>query len=210
MCFNAEVSLNMYILGTVGYINLYLKGFKAEAMLYACVIQMQLIEYFLWKSQQNDENNRLMTKLGILINHLEPIIFWLGIKYYGLELPKWLDIMMLSYIIYSIIYTKSAWKSLTTTHVSKESKPHLHWKWNEGEGHDLFYAYFLLVLYLLSVYGLKNGSVHGMFVLLSFAISYIIYGNKHSVGAMWCFIAALGPWLIPLFYKNHQNGCEYM
>lgn len=204
MCYNAGVSFTTYVVGTIGCVLLYRKGYAAEAMLYACVIQMQLIEYMLWTNQYNAVN-KIVTKLGIVINHLEPVVFWIGIKMFGLQIPKWLDMMMISYVLYSIIYTQSLWSTIDYTHVSEQSKPHLHWKWNEGRGHGLYYTYFLLVLYLLSIYGLPktNGrnTKHGMIVLLSFATSYLIYGKKHSVGAMWCFMAAVGPWFLPIIYK---------
>ena len=28
-----------------------------------------------------------------------------------------------------------------------------------------------------------------------------IYDDKKSVGAMWCFAAAIAPWIIPYFYE---------
>ena len=207
MCFNAEVSLSMYVIGTIGYIMLYLRGYAAEAMLYACVIQMQLIEYLLWINQENVVMNKLVTKLGILVNHIEPIVFWIGIKTFGIRLPQWVDAMMIGYIICTLVYTHHVlvWNVTEETRVSEESKPHLHWKWNEGRGHGMFYIYFLIILYVLSVYGLPktNGQnmKHGLVVFVSFMSSYALYGSKHSVGAMWCFMAAFVPWILPLLYN---------
>jgi hypothetical protein len=36
---------------------------------------------------------------------------------------------------------------------------------------------------------------------MAFMISKIIYDKKKVVGAMWCFIAAFAPWIIPTVYE---------
>ena len=33
-------------------------------------------------------------------------------------------------------------------------------------------------------------------IAVSFALSLVLYRDKHAVGAMWCFAAALGPWIL--------------
>jgi hypothetical protein len=57
MCWSKEVSISTYVIGIIGCVILYNKGYKIEALFYGWVIQMQLIEYFLWAFQPcNDEN----------------------------------------------------------------------------------------------------------------------------------------------------------
>ena len=48
---------------------------------------MQLIEFLLWMTVKSDnkktcsspKTNKLISKIGIIINHLEPIVLWLSI-----------------------------------------------------------------------------------------------------------------------------------
>lgn len=203
MCFNAEVSLSTYILGMIGSYKLYTTGFKAESFLYFCVIQMQLIEYLLWTFYTNSLVNAVVSKIAIIINHFEPIAFWIGIKLYGSQLPMWLDYLMGVYLVNSILYTLHVWNKTDVTKVTEKTSPHLYWQWNDVNKSGFFYTFFLTILFLLSVYGIKgNGFIHGMIVLISFFISLMVYRDKHVVGAMWCFIAAFGPWLIHILYKQ--------
>jgi hypothetical protein len=103
MCYNANVSLGTYIIGMIGSIYLYTLNYIPESILYTFVIQMQLIEYFLWKNQECKKTNEITTKLGIIINHLEPIAFYIGILLFSIKtLPLFVHVMVLIYMI--IIY----------------------------------------------------------------------------------------------------------
>jgi hypothetical protein len=51
MCVNAEISLGTYIVGVLGAAVLYWRVRRAEALFYFWVVQMQLVEFFLWQNQ---------------------------------------------------------------------------------------------------------------------------------------------------------------
>lgn len=205
MCYNADVSLGAYIFGMTGSMMLYYRGYKSEAIFYFVVIQMQLIEYYFHTNPVCNDTNKNATIAGIIINHFEPIALWIGIVYFsGISLPGIVNKIVLLYAIASIWYTYKVIKtSDECTVVTEESSPHLHWKWTSGEYWNYYYGLFLIVLILLSIYGLgENGVMHAILVGVSFAISYKIYGTKHSVGAMWCLMAAFSPWLLNIIYKK--------
>ena len=220
MCFNAKVSLATYIVGMVGSINLYFNfNLKAEAILYFCVIQMQLVEYFLWINQTCNETNRITTKAGIIINHLEPVALWIGILLYSKNiLPDWVNYMMILFLIATYLYTRYVLsdncklshnknKKINEevngcgpnkcTLVSSESGNHLFWAWNNAKYKNTYYVFFLLSLNILAINGLNNGYVLASLITGSFIISNIIYRNTKSIGAMWCFIVAFLPWITP-------------
>jgi hypothetical protein len=170
---------------------------------------MQLIEYFLWKYQPCIEpvkaQNEKATKIGILVNHFEPIILWLAILRYGRELPNWITTWMVVFIGMSIWYTKRVIDNLECTTVTKESAPHLEWKWNNAEYGRIYYAYFLITLVLLSIYGIPNvinGRINAVIAVASFIISYAVYGDRKVVGAMWCWLAALCPYILMSVYNQ--------
>lgn len=201
MCFNAPVSLTTYVVGIIGCIILLKKKYTPEAAFFFVVIQMQLIEYLLWKNQSCDNFNINITKLGIVINHMEPIIFWLAILMFSeKKLPLWVNGLMGGYIIAAIIYTNNV-NNNSCTVVTPESSPHLYWKWTSGKYEYIFYTLFLLTLILLSIKGLKNGYHMAFIITLAFIISFFIYGKNKSIGTMWCFMAAFAPIIIPYFYK---------
>ena len=225
MCFNAPVSLFTYIFGMYFSYILYVKGFKAEALFYGWVIQMQLIEYFLWKNQPSclvqartksgcsrtphddiiTENNIFISKIGIFINHLEPIVLWLAILYFYGRLPNSINYIMILFCIFTFYYTKNAIESNEYTIVTPESEPYLHWKWNYENNHTYYYIYFLISLILLSLYGLQKGYVNASIIIISYTISYLIYEKKHAIGAMWCFAAAFAPLLLPILVNLSPN-----
>lgn len=208
MCFNAEVSIGAYIIGLFGCYYLYTKGFIIEAIFYAWVAHMQLIEYFLWKNQpcnpvsEITENNIKISKAGIIVNHLEPFILWGAILYFSSKkLPNTLNYFMIVFAIITYNYVKSVYKERCTT-VTEESKPHLYWEWNyNNKIKAIYYTIFLFVLMILSIYGLNNGGMHAIIIFLSFIISHIVYGKKRVIGSMWCFMAAFIPWVLPEIYK---------
>lgn len=201
MCYNENVSIITYIVGIIGCILLIYNNYIPEAIFYFFVIQMQLIEFMLWKNQLCNNININISKLGILINHMEPIILYIGIYFFSKKvLPIWIHYMMLLYLVGSIIYTIKVFKNECTT-VTPDSSPHLHWKWNEGKFSGLYYTLFLTILVILSIYGIENGIIMSAIILCGFITSFYIYGNKHSIGAMWCFYAAIAPYLSLILYK---------
>lgn len=209
MCWSKEVSITTYILGLAGCVMLYNKGHPIEALFYGLVVHMQLIEYFLWSYQPCSlgpvkSQNEDVTKVGTVVNHLEPIVLWLAVLKYGSKLPHWLQKWMGVFVIATVLYTKKVLDTAECTTVTKESDPHLEWKWNRGDYAELYYVFFLITLVLLSLYGINgsNGKLNAIIAVISYGISYVIYGNKKVVGAMWCWLAAMVPYVLLVAYKD--------
>lgn len=226
MCFSANVSIFSYLTGLSGATALFTQNKIAESLFYGWVSQMQLVDYFLWKNQpceitktnkicKRDEllkcnkTNNATTIAGIIINHLEPLILFGGIMLFSnKKLPTPLIILFSIFMIFMTFYTINIFtdkenvndKNNLCTTVSEESNPHLHWKWNHEKYNYIMTIFFVLILVLLSYYGLENGYINAILVLVGFIISYIIYSSKRSVGSMWCFMAAFAPWLLYLIY----------
>lgn len=213
MCFNAEVSIITYIVGLVGCIGLYQLGRLPEAIIFGWVIHMQLIEYLLWKNQPCSNNdtqsnttqvNKLISKVGIFANNLQPIILWLAIVFVGTRsLPQYMHALMIVFSLATILYIKAVFYTTECTTVTEESKPHLHWKWNYGPYAVLYYVFFLVCIAMLSYFGLQDGKFVSIIIVVSFLISTLIYQDKHANGAMWCFMAAFIPWMLVLRSNLH-------
>lgn len=206
MCWSKEVSIGTYSIGMLGSVLLYNKGYPIESLFYGWVIQMQLIEYFLWSYQPcidpHKNKNENVTIIGTFVNHLEPIILWLLIMKYGKELPQFMKYWMIIFVIITIAYTKNVVEKSECTTITEESAPHLQWKWTEQDYNKSYYSVFLVTLVLLSYYGIGgyNGSLNSMIAVITYGLSYAIYGDKKVVGAVWCWLAAIVPYLLLLVY----------
>jgi hypothetical protein len=108
MCYNKEVSLTTYIAGIIGCINLYFNfNLKVEAIFFGFVIQMQLIEYVIWDNISCNDTNVLTSKIGTIINHMEPIILWVAILFLSTKsLPHWVNIYGIIYNNINILYIR--------------------------------------------------------------------------------------------------------
>jgi hypothetical protein len=203
MCFNAPVSLLAFIIGIIGSIRLFMLDFKPEAIFFGWVTLMQIIEFFIWKNQPCNKINLAVTNIGMFINHMEPIVLWMAILIFSKkELPLPVNIILMIFLLFTICYTKMYFKKnkIECTTETPTSTPHLHWKWNYGQNYKLYYGFFLFCLILLSIFGLKDGFVSAFILLLSYFVSYVIYGSTHGFGSIWCFIGALSPWIIPTLH----------
>jgi hypothetical protein len=172
-----------------GSIALLMNNYVPEAIIYGWVAQMQLIEYFLWKNQSCSYTNKEITKTGIFVNHMEPFILWMAVGFGNL--PLGVNTYMILFGIWTYYINKRIKPECTL-----ESKSHLEWKWNTGKG--WYYIGFVGALVLVSLYGLENrrGQNNAFLIVLSFLLSWTIYGDAKLIGAMWCFAAALFPFLL--------------
>jgi hypothetical protein len=64
------------------------------------------------------------------------------------------------------------------------------------------------MLNLLFINGVDNGNILALLSTGSFFISMLLYENKKSVGAMWCFFSAFAPWIIPIV-TPHKHLFHY-
>jgi hypothetical protein len=217
MCWNAPVSISTYLMGITGSYWLYRNGYRAEALFYGWVVQMQLIEFGLWltlpctpaTATLSTTLNIMISRLGLLINHTEPMVLWYAIAKYNntknsSPLPRWVHGMMLAFVVATIWYSEIAWVDIRQcTSVSERSKPHLDWTWNREPFCRPYYLYFLACMAMLALNGLggRNGRVQAAIMLTSYAASYYIYRDYNTVGEMWCFMAAFPPWFTGYLYK---------
>ena len=81
MCYSAESSINNYGLGMLLSLGLYTLGNNYDkhfAFFIFVVIQMQLVEYFMWKDQKCGIMNKIATISANIILLLQPVSVLLG------------------------------------------------------------------------------------------------------------------------------------
>jgi hypothetical protein len=65
---------------------------------------------------------------------------------------------------------------------------------------------FLGTLALLAAYGLEFAMFHTVMNFASYAVSYWIYRDTKTVGAVWCFSACMSPWVTMAFVDIKNRG----
>lgn len=200
MCFSEKVSIATFALG-FGFgllITLLPKPEdKVIGFFLAFVSLMQGIEALLWRHQDCDLYNRMLTSAGMWLNHLQPLLL-IGLS--SAYFPKTLNILFPIGILYSIamiLYTMQFDEASPDGKCTRKDTctPHLHWKWNELENYRLFYAFFMLVLFSIPFLVFQDTTI-AKFIsfagVISWSVSATIY-PPHVVGALWCFFTAFLP-----------------
>lgn len=204
MCFNKEISIISYLIGMCGCILLYYRNYEIEGLFYAFVIQMQLIEYLLWLNNKCNWINKIITKIGILLNHLQPIILYFLIIYLNSNLDKntkiFIHIIIIIYIITTITYLIYNYKLLYSCTIGIENKKELLWKIQYGHLFE-YYHIFVFALFFMILFGFKKHNYLNAYIILaSIIISYIVYDKSKAVGTIWCLFAAYIPLLLNIIY----------
>ncbi len=221
MCYSAESSIFSYLAAITGSIGLYKTNLIPESVFFGWIGHMQLIDYFLWKNQPCaiDKNNKvckpdeiktcnkvnqITTNTGIIINNLQPFVLFMAIILFSKnQLPVWVLILVLFFVIVMFLYTLDTFNNNTTiekkcTYVTEQSDPHLYWQWNYHNKpfNQFIYTFFVLIFIILSYYGLSNPIFTTISIALSYVISALVYDDKKAIGNMWCYAGAFMPWLL--------------
>lgn len=197
MCFNAPVSLITYIIGSVFSILLIIRNKNHQrpiGLFLLFVVQMQILEYILWKNQECNKINEITTKLSAYFNNLQPFVLYIIIVYFfgQSNIHILIHIIMLLYLIICIVYTNHSLKNIKCTLADCPKSIHLYWKWNVADYYGLFYLFYFIISFLLLYMYIKPLWISHVF-LISFVLSFIIYYKVKAIGAIWCFFAAICP-----------------
>jgi hypothetical protein len=200
MCFSPEVSLLTFIVGTIISILNYKLGKdndKIISLFFGFAVVMQLIEYFLWNHQTCDITNRNLSILGMILNHLQPIVLALiilKIKNISKSQKKIMLIIILFYLFFIIPYSSQFIKEKQCT--IKNEDNHLEWQWNNLSNYSIVYSIFIITLVLLSYFAFDKQNerlIASISIVFSFLFTKMYYSS--AVGALWCYISILFPML---------------
>jgi len=144
-------------------------------------ISMQLIEYFAWGNINNKEIISLLSKIGLVLILLQPLLFFapslpVNVLYpfIGLYITFLIGVFTLVKPLSDIIFS-----------MHKAKNGHLAWEWL-----DFPYAipliWFLFFLFP-AIYSKKY--IESIFSILTFGISYVTYYESQTWGSTWCWMA---------------------
>ena len=209
MCYNKDISIYTYIIGLVSSY-LLLKNDKKTLKILGCffivVIQMQLVEFFLWSNTKCNSKNRTISNIGAFINFIQPIILYLAILYYNKDITKEnnkiMNITIIIYILALLLYSINLFP-IGCSIVTELSSPYLQWGWFYKKYPYFITIMFPLALVILMYFGLdKPYNLYiSLIIMLSFILSYIIYKKQRSFGSLWCWVAVFIPITVLVYDK---------
>ena len=213
MCFSANISLLAFIFGIIGSILVFTLGGpsnKIISLFFAFLSSMQLIEYFLWKHQVCDNYNKLLSKIGMWLNHLQPVVLGLlviifnhskNILYYICSI---IFIYLIGMIPYSLQYKDIGKLQCTLKNITTQ---HLTWNWNILYNADFIYTiFFCFALIFIFYIGLPNKTlkIYAIIItIITYISSAIIY--RKNMGALWCFYSVFIPMIYYLYCKTFNK-----
>jgi hypothetical protein len=209
MCFSSNASIISFLFGIIGSILVFTLGSVSNKIIggfIGFVSLMQFIEYLLWNHQICDNYNKFLSILGMILNHMQPIVLGLLILLFNKSIQLYNYKIILSvlfiYLILIIPYSVQ-FNSKYNLQCTLKSMKHLKWNWISMNYSHIIYISFLLAIILLFIYGLpskKLGIIVGCTAFITFFTSFIIYPQEF-IGALWCFYTAFIPIIYYLFYK---------
>ena len=193
MCWNQYVSINTFVFGVFvlliiafnpRYSNYKIDFFKNKyAYLFLLtVISMQFLEFLLWRNINNQQINKVVSILGIILLALQPFSSLLLLNNITLRnnLIFIYSIPTILFLIYNFINTN------VYTKVSKYN--HLSWQWTYYNPNSniekiviMFYLFFLFFPLFYNKY------YKAIAILIAFFIINHYYYKDGSSGSIWCF-----------------------
>jgi hypothetical protein len=165
--------------------------------------QMQILDYGFWKNQTCGSVNTILTKLAVIVNHLQPIVLILLQGAFGFKQSPAALIIFGFYMLFGIFYNIDA---LTQIHCTQPEDGVMKWKWNSLSGSAYYYFFFMAYL-IIAAFNFKS-TIFAIASAVATIITILVATKtpilNSSFGRIWCYYAALTPIaFIGLYYFTH-------
>lgn len=207
MCWNKEVSLNTFIfscfvLGFIYYNNTntqYKLNEFNNPWVYIALFSfssMQLIEYFLWTSIENNDKKMktLWSIVGFITLCAHPIIFLMLLPFNAVFYRNILLILYIITLFILLIYRQLTNPLIFNTTIGENK--HLSWDWNWRIKNNNKYETTIsgIIFYLLYIFitvGVFTYISPFYYPLIFSAVFYLLLVSKEpaTVGSSWCWIS---------------------
>ena len=180
MCWNAEVSLNTFIYGTIAaIIVLSLNKIPIRSILLVYTVSLiQLMEYFTWKNINNNELIHYLSITGAFILLLQVLLISNNNLKNKEQLFSYIFIFILTIIAFYHNFENKKF------HMEKGENGHLKWLWA-----DLPVPLLISGLLLWIYPPIKNKNyISTLFIITTLTISFYYYYKYKTWGSMWCYI----------------------
>jgi len=208
MCFSERASIVSFFFGIIGSLLLISLG-SVNNKIIGCYLMyislMQIIDFLLWRHQLCDNYNRMISLLGMLLNHSQPLVLGMIILLFN---PKHKNIILTLMFVYLCVVIPYSIPFITDKKLQctlKGKEKYLLWNWNLMKYYIIMYPTFLFIICGMFIYGLTNYKIGLFFALTAtilFVSSYYIYKTKY-LGTMWCYYSVFVPIILYLiqYYK---------
>lgn len=215
MCYSANDSIVAYIFGCISNIYLFINSKNTDEKIISLflffVSQMQLFDFIFWTNKKCNTINKIVTKIAIIFNHLQPIVLYLLLKIFNYNTTLTCDIIFYIFVILIFYYTIKNWPNkdcieedniCCSLPLSKiNDKTIISWEWNNQKYAEIIYVIFLVSLVMSSLQLKTNHFMFAVVNVFTFLISFKIPNLNRSVGRLWCFLASL----ITTFYLVYSR-----
>jgi len=201
MCWNQKISLNTFLFSLFGisfaYFNKVINIFYY--LFFLSFISMQLLEYFAWGNLNDKKINRLLSKVGLFLIFIQPILFTLS--HYNIETKIKTTIIALytMFSLFCVLYFPIDFS------MHKATNGHLAWNW-------LSFPTIIIFIWVSCCFGLilyQKQYIKFSVYLIIFLSIYYTYYKTNTWGSLWCWLANLLSifWIIKAFDLNLSNCC---
>ena len=192
MCWNKEVSLITFLIGTLLSFNLFkTTNFKAESVIWFWVVTMQFFEFIIWSDKSCGKLNNFGTKGAMISNILQPVVIFLSAIYFN-KYSKNIKLITLAITLIYLCLILKDFNKLKNINCTKPDCRHLRYTWWDISNPRIYFISIVLLIFLL----LKNPILNLIYILGTYLVASNVF--KEHNGSVWCFLAAAGP----LWTKN--------
>ena len=195
MCWNAEISIQTFMIGLIGIFYGYVNNYPIiQLLFFFSFTLMQLLEYFIWTYYNNLKINKILSILTFLLIGIQPIISLLTLYKTHYEIMKYLLII---YIFFGIIRLYSINFDIFKTY--RGNNGHLVWGWLTKKNINMLYIMIYMLCLFLPLLLSKNYGLL-IFSLLTLIISLYYFMEYDTWGTMWCWIVNF--WVLLIIIKD--------
>ena len=200
MCWNAEVSLQSFLIGCGAILFAFLSGRSLPAILfYASIVAMQFLEYIIWtygldSTVDSRQINYYTSMTAVALLAFQPVASIMNSPY---PLLPWYLILVSVYLFLHYWFDKTPsieHYRMEPEVVPQGEKGHLVWKWLSNNWISVV-GLIIYFVFLLTPLVLKGNWDLLIVVGSALAFSLYSYGQGGTWGSMWCWLVN---WIVVL------------
>lgn len=184
MCYSAQVSLDTFLLGLFASYFIYNKYKIWEFYFWLSFINIQLMEYFLWKNLHHTQLNHLFSILTMLLILSQPFLSIMASNLKHKQSWKAFYVMFAIYMAVMCVMT-NPFKTV------KAPNGHLLWKWSVLP----FWIVILWAVFLIVPLWHRD-RMTGLFTTITFIVSLYTYYSTQTWQSMWCWMSTIASFYI--------------
>lgn len=212
MCYSAESSLTSYLLGSASSLYLLFQNNKYEkfmGLILLVVVQMQLVEYFLWTNNNcNSKINKIATKYIGIVLALQIISLIFGSYFFNISFLSKNNLLIMG-AIFAIVLLINKNNILFSGEICSTSKNNtMIWYSNLTTNKDQLktglFSFFYFLFGIIIFANIKDPFYRNyisIWALVTIAYSLLFFNNWTS---RWCYFGSFGPFflvILSLFKK---------